>query len=91
MEYIAIGCNSGDNKIYFAHENYLKNESEKRIRVSDRIRHYICAVCNKGKFFYIIKTGKLSIDKCLYCGSEFKINKNFDNDSISCDIIPHSL
>lgn len=92
-EYIAIACNDGQNGIRFAHEDYVKNKSEnEHIKNKNlRVRHYICAQCNRGKFFYIVKTKKLSWDKCSYCDSSLKIDNNFYNDYISCDVIPHSL
>lgn len=84
-EYIAICCQKGNGPIYLAHENVSKNESEKSIRKDLRLRYYSCGCCYKGRLFYIIKSKKISTNKCSHCGASFELNEKY-NATVGSDI-----
>lgn len=84
-EYLAICCQLGNGPIYLAHESISRNDSEKTIRKDMRIRHYLCGCCYKENFFYIIKSKKISADKCSYCNATLKINEKY-NATVASDI-----
>ena len=77
-EYIAICCQKESGPIYLAHESISRNESEKLIRKDLRFRHYLCGCCYKGGLFYIIKTKKISADKCRNCNAKLEINEKYN-------------
>ena len=84
-EYIAICCQKRNGSIYLAHESISRNESEKSIKEESRVRHYLCGACYKGSFFYIIKTKKISANKCTHCNARLEINEKY-NATVGSDL-----
>jgi len=84
-DYIAICCQTENGRIYLAHESISRNKSEKLIREDMRGRHYLCGACYKGSFLYIIKSKKITTNKCSHCNAKIEINEKY-NATVGSDI-----